>query len=73
MTSVERIQQYTTLPPEADEHTDVRPAVTWPEKGAINFQHMSLAYGPDAPNVLQDITLAIQGNEKVGWSPIMDK
>ena len=65
MTSVERIQQYTKLESEAAEHTDVIPDATWPEKGAINFNSMSLAYSPEGANVLNDITLAINGRKKV--------
>ena len=65
MTSVERIQQYTKLEPEAAEHTDIIPDKAWPQKGAVNFQNMSLAYTPDAKNVLNNITLSIKGKEKV--------
>ena len=65
MTSVERVQQYTTIDREGAEHTDVIPPASWPQKGEIKFDKMSLSYSQDENFVLKDIKLDISGMHKV--------
>lgn len=65
MTSVERILYYTTLEQEAAEHTDVVPVPSWPEKGEIVFDHITLYYDEDKPPALNDVFFRIKGGEKV--------
>jgi len=66
MTSVERVQQYTTIDREGAEHTDVIPPASWPQKGEIKFDKMSLSYSQDENFVLKDIKLDISGMHKIG-------
>lgn len=68
MTSVERILQYTKLEKEgpfSTPKTTILPK-EWPDKGDINFQHVSMRYTKQTPNILKDLTLQIQPNQKVG-------
>ncbi|KAI9595888.1 ABC transporter type 1, transmembrane domain-containing protein [Syncephalis fuscata] len=64
--SVERIMAYTKLDPEPPRHTDTRPPENWPESGLIEFKDMSLAYPGTDEAVLKNITLSIEGGEKIG-------
>lgn len=67
MTSVERIVQYQELAQETSgqELTGVnKPSSDWPTNGEIEFDSMCLSYGEK--KVLKDITLSINGGEKVG-------
>nr|XP_019003640.1 uncharacterized protein I203_03786 [Kwoniella mangroviensis CBS 8507]OCF67101.1 hypothetical protein I203_03786 [Kwoniella mangroviensis CBS 8507] len=66
--SIERVQYYTELPPEASPTTpsDPGPLQIWPDKGAISFSQVKLRYRPELPLVLNDITFSVQPGEKVG-------
>ncbi|KAG8623951.1 hypothetical protein KVT40_008927 [Elsinoe batatas] len=66
MNSAERIHYYgTELEEEAPLHTvDVRPS--WPEKGEIVFQNVSMQYRPELPLVLKNLTLHVQPGERIG-------
>jgi len=67
MVSVERIEQYSNLKPEAPSNTDYDKTVTrWPNKGEIQFQNVELRYRPELPRVLKGLNLKIPGNSKVG-------
>ncbi|XP_018565536.1 probable multidrug resistance-associated protein lethal(2)03659 [Anoplophora glabripennis] len=65
MTSVERIQEYTNITPEADKKS-IDPPKLWPEKGEIKFVKLCLRYSPYDPYVLKDLTFEIKPKEKVG-------
>jgi ABC-type multidrug transport system fused ATPase/permease subunit len=45
MLSAERILEYTLLPKEGDEHTELTPPVGWPSEGVVCLQDMSLYHG----------------------------
>nr|XP_039260708.1 multidrug resistance-associated protein 4-like isoform X2 [Styela clava] len=67
MTSVERVQQYYRIPPEAaDENPDNKPPKSWPPYAAIDFKSVSFSYYKDGPDVLQNIDLEIRAKEKIG-------
>lgn len=69
MTSVERIVEYQDLEQEAPANSkkEAKPKENWPDNGAIQFDHMSLAYGKDAEKpVLRDLNCTISGGEKIG-------
>nr|XP_039258782.1 multidrug resistance-associated protein 4-like [Styela clava] len=67
MTSVERVQQYYRLPPEAAlENPAKKPPNSWPECGAIKFENVSFSYYDGGPNVLRSIDFVIQPKEKIG-------
>ncbi|KAJ8929217.1 hypothetical protein NQ314_018096 [Rhamnusium bicolor] len=65
MTSVERIQEYIEIKPEADERVK-EPPKCWPKEGDIKFDNMCLRYSPDDPYVLKNLTFEILPNEKIG-------
>jgi ATP-binding cassette subfamily C (CFTR/MRP) protein 1 len=68
MSSVERILYYTdNIEPEApDEIPENDPKEgTWPTSGEIDFSHASMRYR-DGPLVLKDLTLTVNGGEKIG-------
>ena len=65
MTSVERIQSYTRLPQEADEHTDVQLPPGWPANGKIVIEDMTLNYQLMEEPSLKNICLEIHDKEKV--------
>jgi len=68
MNSVERVLYYTNnIEPEADEYVPEHdPAEgTWPTKGEIQFQDTSMRYR-DGPLVLKDISLNVNGGERIG-------
>ncbi|CAM6031929.1 unnamed protein product, partial [Sphagnum compactum] len=69
-TSVERVVEYETVDPEPELESapDKKPPQTWPEKGNIVFDKLSLKYfpDPDAEKVLHNLEFEIQPQEKVG-------
>ncbi|XP_053685732.1 ATP-binding cassette sub-family C member 4 [Sabethes cyaneus] len=68
MVSVERVSEYTNLPPEPPLETapKYRPQKSWPEEGVIKFINVDLSYSDDGEKVLKDLSFAIQSNEKIG-------
>lgn len=68
MNSVERILYYSeNVEPEAPAVVPDKdpPEGTWPSKGQIKFQDMSMRYR-DGPLVLKNISLTVNGGEKIG-------
>ncbi|KZT29932.1 multidrug resistance-associated ABC transporter [Neolentinus lepideus HHB14362 ss-1] len=66
MNAVERILVYTELEPEGEAKTPNDPPPSWPEKGAVSFKNVELAYRPGLPLVLKDISFDVQPGEKIG-------
>lgn len=67
LNSVERIKEYDLLPQEAPEIIEEnRPPKNWPERGDITFKNVSLKYSPQGEKVLNNVTVDIAGEEKVG-------
>jgi ATP-binding cassette subfamily C (CFTR/MRP) protein 4 len=64
MTSVERVLEYSELAPEED-HGELVPPESWPDRGQISFQSVSMSYSSHSP-VLKQVTVEIRGGEKVG-------
>nr|XP_015838864.1 PREDICTED: multidrug resistance-associated protein 4-like isoform X2 [Tribolium castaneum] len=65
MVSVQRIVEYSDLALEADEGFLTPPGV-WPEKGNIQFNSVSMRYSSNAPLVLKNINLHVEGGSKIG-------
>ena len=65
--SVERVLEYAGLPSEAPEviHRN-RPPISWPAKGAVNFNNYSTRYREGLDLVLKGINLDIKPHEKIG-------
>lgn len=67
MTSVERVQQYYSIPSEAaDEKPEKKPPASWPSHGIITFDKVSFAYYSGGPDVLKKVHINIRAQEKVG-------
>lgn len=66
MTSVERVFTYTEIEAEAGYSTDTRPSESWPDRGDVNVQDLSLVYFEGGPLVLKDINFCVKSKEKVG-------
>ncbi|KAI8123562.1 putative multidrug resistance-associated protein lethal(2)03659 [Lucilia cuprina] len=68
MTSVERVLEYTKLPPEsAKEEAEVsKPHELWPSKGRIEFVNFSLRYNPNDKCILKDLNFTVEPKQKVG-------
>jgi ATP-binding cassette subfamily C (CFTR/MRP) protein 4 len=68
MTSVERVNEYSHLPPEnnLEVSDDKKPSKDWPNKGVIQFDDVSLQYHKDDAPVLKNLCFTINGMEKVG-------
>ncbi|TFK50066.1 multidrug resistance-associated ABC transporter [Heliocybe sulcata] len=66
MNAVERILVYTELTREGEPKMPNDPPPSWPEKGAVSFKNVELAYRPGLPLVLKDISFDVQPGEKIG-------
>ncbi|VVC94160.1 unnamed protein product [Leptidea sinapis] len=67
MTSVERVLEYTNLPPEENmEDGPSMPPQKWPTEGKISFEKVNLRYSLEEVPVLKDLNFHIQGGWKVG-------
>lgn len=65
--SVERVQEYIELKPEAP--SDIKatmPDSDWPSEGALSFQGVSARYRENLDLVLRDVSFELKGGEKVG-------
>lgn len=67
LTSVERIVEYTDLPPEGDRiRPDCRPPSGWPSRGVLEFNDYKMRYRPGLDLVLKGVNVRIESSEKVG-------
>ncbi|GAA5854514.1 hypothetical protein JCM9279_000825 [Rhodotorula babjevae] len=65
--SVERVQEYTQLEPEAPLEVPAnKPSPDWPQQGVIRFEHVKARYREDLDLVLRDVNFEIKAGEKVG-------
>ena len=56
-----------SIPQEAPhEIKDKKPDPSWPQRGSISFDKVTMSYRPGLPNVLKGITLDVKGGEKIG-------
>ena len=65
MVSVERVIEYSHLPPEAELKSDTPLSSEWPEHGAINAKNASFKYADEQEHVLKEISFDIKPKEKV--------
>jgi ABC-type multidrug transport system fused ATPase/permease subunit len=67
---VERVQHYSELPMEAAVDTDAEQRShmpkSWPTRGTISFRHVQIRYRDNLPLVCRDLTLQIDGGQKIG-------
>jgi len=62
--SVERIEEYISLEPEAEWRSVVCPS--WPPDGRIVFRDFSFKYRPNTDTVLHELNFEVKSGEKVG-------
>jgi ABC-type multidrug transport system fused ATPase/permease subunit len=67
MNSVERIRDYLRVDPEAARRSlpGHEPPKTWPQRGAIKVEHLTLRYAPDLPAVIHDVSFNVEPSAKV--------
>ncbi|EDO48176.1 predicted protein [Nematostella vectensis] len=66
MTSIQRVMEYCRIAPEPAYRIQVKPTRDWPRHGALLFNHVSLRYYKDGPQVLKDVTFSIEPQQKIG-------
>jgi ATP-binding cassette subfamily C (CFTR/MRP) protein 4 len=69
MTAVERVVEYQSVDPEPslESTEDEKPEKSWPHKGEIKFEKLSLSYFPDMDEkVLRALEFEIHSQEKIG-------
>ncbi|CAF1620969.1 unnamed protein product, partial [Adineta ricciae] len=67
MTSAERVDEYSHLPPEHDFYQGkVIPPANWPHEGRIRFENYQLKYRPELEPVLKGINFEILPGNKIG-------
>ena len=67
MTSVERVMTYTAeIDSEPGYSTETRPSESWPSKGNLAIQDLSLVYFEGGPRILKDVNFCVASKEKVG-------
>ena len=69
MSKVERIANYSKLPPEttdAECKSSLKVPEDWPSQGRIEFRNVVVGYRSDLPPALKDISLTIEPRQKVG-------
>jgi ABC-type multidrug transport system fused ATPase/permease subunit len=66
MTSVERVNEYSTMNGENLKTAILKPFDAWPERGRIAFENVSFAYDKHLPNILKNVSFTINPKEKVG-------
>ncbi|KAG7017989.1 ABC transporter C family member 14 [Cucurbita argyrosperma subsp. argyrosperma] len=67
MVSVERVKQFSVIPPEAAwKIKDSLPPSNWPYRGNVDLKNLQVRYRPNTPLVLKGLTLSINGGEKIG-------
>lgn len=65
--SLSRILEYVDIKQEAAYHVeDTEPHKLWPDKGKVEFKELSARYTEDGQDVLKNLSLIINGGEKVG-------
>uniref|UniRef100_A0A914WXI5 ABC-type glutathione-S-conjugate transporter n=1 Tax=Plectus sambesii TaxID=2011161 RepID=A0A914WXI5_9BILA len=66
--SIERIKEYSSKPTEADWESSVerKPPASWPTRGSIKFDRYSLRYRSETDLVLKQVSVEINGGEKIG-------
>lgn len=69
MNAVERLTYYSSeqLPQErAYKVPETAPPADWPSQGEITFENVTMAYRPELPPVLKNISIQIRAGEKIG-------
>ena len=65
MTSVERVISYTEIEPEPGYENSIQPPEGWPQHGKVQMENVSLVYYSGGPQVLNDISVSIEPQQRV--------
>jgi ABC-type multidrug transport system fused ATPase/permease subunit len=63
MNAMERVHEYMNL--ETEPLTGFSPKASWPASGEIVFRNLNVAYAPDMPLALKDISFKVRHKERV--------
>ncbi|CEL57922.1 ATP-dependent bile acid permease OS=Saccharomyces cerevisiae (strain ATCC 204508 / S288c) GN=YBT1 PE=1 SV=2 [Rhizoctonia solani AG-1 IB] len=66
MVALERINEFSTIAQEAPEFIEPRPSASWPERGDISVENLTIRYAPTLPNVLHNLTFDVKARSKIG-------
>ena len=68
LTSVERLDQYSSLPqePALESEPGKKPPSDWPQFGSIEFRNVTMRYFDDEEAVLRNLNFKIEAREKIG-------
>lgn len=64
--SLERIKAYTSIENERKSTPEGQPPAYWPSSGKLQVNNLSARYSVDGPDVLKDVSFAVQSGERVG-------
>ena len=69
LNSIERLQDL--ISPERTKQepaaiTDCRPPASWPARGEIKFENLTLRYAPDLEPALRNVSFTVRPGEKLG-------
>ncbi|KAL4881830.1 hypothetical protein BJY04DRAFT_227620 [Aspergillus karnatakaensis] len=64
MNATERILEYTNIETESKE--GYKPPPSWPARGSIEVEDLTVAYDTDLPPVLKNVSFKIENNTRVG-------
>ncbi|GIQ85024.1 hypothetical protein KIPB_006631 [Kipferlia bialata] len=65
LSSVERIQEYSTTPPQEPEWTKPEDDPLWPASGKVAFCDVRARYRPELPLVLEDLSFDAESGQRV--------
>ncbi|KLO19365.1 multidrug resistance-associated ABC transporter [Schizopora paradoxa] len=66
MVAVERVKEFSELPPEGPEFVEPRPPASWPSEGRIECEDLVIRYAPELPDVLHNLNFSVKPGERVG-------
>ncbi|OZJ03176.1 hypothetical protein BZG36_04070 [Bifiguratus adelaidae] len=65
LNSVERVQEYMSMPQEQITGA-IEPPAAWPQEGKIEVDNLVIQYAPDLERVIRNITFSVDPQSKVG-------
>ena len=66
MTSVERVISYVHIEQEPGHQCRHQPPESWPEHGRVQVNNLGLVYYEGGPEILKDVSFAVESHEKIG-------
>jgi len=66
LNAIERVNEFLEIPQEPPGIIEPRPPASWPYDGAINVENIKVKYAHDLDPVLQNVSICVKGQEKVG-------